>query len=110
MRSGLALLALAGMSLCGSLAAADNDDMVAVPAGTFTMGSADGPADERPSHIARTTDGKTRKRPVRAALGAADTTPLRTRSRRHSAAATSHATRLPVITTSGFAARAETEA
>lgn len=33
-----------------TMAQSPADDMVAIPSGSFTMGSADGPADERPAH------------------------------------------------------------
>jgi formylglycine-generating enzyme required for sulfatase activity len=46
------VVAIAYAALCATAVASTSppDDMVAVPAGRYTMGSEDGPADERPAH------------------------------------------------------------
>ena len=46
------LLALI-LSLTGPAAAAQPNDMIEIPAGSFTMGRNDGPQDERPEHVVR---------------------------------------------------------
>jgi formylglycine-generating enzyme required for sulfatase activity len=46
------VVAIAYAALCATAVASTSppDDMVAVPAGRYTMGSKDGPADEQPAH------------------------------------------------------------
>jgi len=46
------------------LPAADTADMIKIPAGPFTMGSDDGPADERPAHVVSLADFSIDRLPV----------------------------------------------